>query len=315
MCLAGNHVELLFASELDEAHGVAGNADGEVLVFFLVRVFHGVFQLFDTENVHVQVVAALAEVAVEHLHELVRAFFVVVAECIRVDRLRIADAVQSVFVRNLCDRVERSQKTMLFGTVARACARRERFALLASVWEGACSLAIHDVTGDCKNARRRFGIAISRGLLDLGHERLEEPNGDIVGTVVVVSIAREVAFDLEVLRKAGSRVADDLHLGVLDGRKAIDNVAEACDTRCKSAADIGVDEGHFGGFVVVLVVHVMNQVQRIHVQVRNPVHVKFELMDNFVVIEVFAGNRRIFRTDLLTLHEAFVFTAPLFHLV
>ena len=68
VCLAGNHVELLFASELDEAHSVAGNADREVLVFFLLRVFHGVLQLFDTEYVHVQVVAALAEIAVEHLH-------------------------------------------------------------------------------------------------------------------------------------------------------------------------------------------------------------------------------------------------------
>ena len=88
MCLAGNHVELLFASELDEAHGVAGNADREVLVFFLFRMFHGVLELFDTEHVHVQVVAALAEVAVEHLHELVGTFFVVVAECILSDARR-----------------------------------------------------------------------------------------------------------------------------------------------------------------------------------------------------------------------------------
>ena len=89
MCLAGNHVELLFASELDEAYGVAGNADGEVLVFFLLRMFHGVLEFFDTEHVHVQVVAALAEVTVENLHELVGAFFVVVTESVRVDRLRV----------------------------------------------------------------------------------------------------------------------------------------------------------------------------------------------------------------------------------
>ena len=119
MCLAGNHVELLFASELDEAHGVARNADREVLVFFLLRMFHGVLELFNAEHVHVQVVAALAEVTVENLHQLVGTFFVVVTESIRVDRLCVADTVESVFVRNLGNRVERCQETVLFGTVAR----------------------------------------------------------------------------------------------------------------------------------------------------------------------------------------------------
>ena len=98
-------------------------------------------------------------------------------------------------------------------------------------------------------------------------KRLEKPNGDIVCAVIVVSVTREVAYDLEVLCKAGNRVADDFDFRVLDGGETIDNVAEACDTCCKCAANIGIDEGHFGGFVVVLVVHVVNQVQRIHVQV------------------------------------------------
>ena len=272
-------------------------------------MFHGVLQLFDTEYVHVQVVAALAEVAVEHLHELVGAFFVVVAESIRIDCLCVADAVESVFVRNLRDRVERCQETVFFGTVAWACAGRERFALLTTIREGACGLAIHDVAGNRKNRSRRFGIAVRRSLLDLGHERLEEPNGDIVGAVVVVSVTREVAFNLEVLCKTCSRIADNFYLGVLDCAQAIDNVAEPCDTRSERAADVGVDESHFGGFVVILVVHVVNQVQRIHVQVRNPVHVKFELVDNFVVVEIFAGNWRIFRADLFAFHEAFILTA------
>ena len=219
MCLAGNHVELLFASEFDETHCVARNADREVLVFFLLRMFHSVLELFDTEHVHVQVVAALAEVTVENLHELVGAFFVVVTESIRVDRLRVADAVESVFVRNLRDRVERCQEAVLFGAVARACTRRERFTLLTTIRECTRSLTVNNVTRDGKDGSGRFRVTVSRSLLDLGHERLEEPNGDIVCAVVVISITREVAFDLEVLSEAGSRVTDDLDLGILDCRR------------------------------------------------------------------------------------------------
>lgn len=309
MCLAGNHVELLFASELDEAHGVARNADREVLVFFLLRMFHSVLELFDTEYVHVQVVAALAEVTVENLHELVGTFFVVMAECIRVDGLRVADTVESVFVRNLGDRVEGCQEAVLFGTVARACTRRERFTLLTTIRECARGLTVNNVTRDGKDGSGRFRVTVSRRLLDLGHERLEEPNGDIVCAVVVVSITREVAFDLEVLSEAGSRIADDLDLGVLDCRKGVDNVAEACDTRCKRTANVGIDESHFGSFVVVLVVHVVDQVERVHVQVSEPIHVEFKLVDDFIVVEVFASDRRIFRANLRTLHEAFILTA------
>ena len=85
-------------------------------------------------------------------------------------------------------------------------------------------------------------------------------------------------------------------------------MAEACDTRCKRTANVCIDEGHFGSFVVVLVVHVVDQVERIHVQVSNPVHVEFKLVDDFIVVEVFARNRRIFRANLRTLHEAFILT-------
>ena len=86
-------------------------------------------------------------------------------------------------------------------------------------------------------------------------------------------------------------------------------MAEACDTRSKRTADIGIDEGHFGSFVVVLVVHVVDEVQRIHVDAREPFQHDVVLVHHFVVVEVFARNRRIFWTDLLTLHEAFILTA------
>ena len=40
-----------------------------------------------------------------------------------------------------------------------------------------------------------------------------------------------------------------------------------------------------------------------------PIHVEAKLVDDFIVVEVFASDRRIFRANLRTLHEAFILTA------
>ena len=112
MAGAADDVVLLFLREREELDCVAGNADGEVRVFGLFRVRLGVEELFNTEHVHVQVVGALGEVTVHDGDELLGAFVVAVAESIRADGLRVADAVECVFVRKLGDRVERSEEAV-----------------------------------------------------------------------------------------------------------------------------------------------------------------------------------------------------------
>ena len=62
MAGACQHVQLLLAGQVDELDSVAGNADGEVGVFFLLGVLHGVQQLLLAKDVHVQVVCALIKV-------------------------------------------------------------------------------------------------------------------------------------------------------------------------------------------------------------------------------------------------------------
>ena len=69
VCLACNHVELLLASEVDELHCIATYADSKVLVFLLFGVFHCVFQLVNAENINVQVVCPLVEIAVHHANQ------------------------------------------------------------------------------------------------------------------------------------------------------------------------------------------------------------------------------------------------------
>ena len=90
-------------------------------------------------------------------------------------------------------------------------------------------------------------------------------------------------------------------------------MGEAGDTGREGAAHVGVDEGHLGGLVVVLVVHVLDEVQDVDVEVGEPVHHEVELVHDLVVVEVLAGDGRVLRADLhvvaLLVHELLVLAA------
>ena len=73
MGAAGDDVELLLTGQVDKLDGVARNADGEVRVFRLFGVLHAVDKLVNAEDVDVQVMGPLFEIAVHHAHERVHA--------------------------------------------------------------------------------------------------------------------------------------------------------------------------------------------------------------------------------------------------
>ena len=49
-------------------------------------------------------------------------------------------------------------------------------------------------------------------------------------------------------------------------------MAEAGNAGSEGAADIGVDQGHLGSPTVVLVVHILDEVQDVDIQPGQPVH-------------------------------------------
>ncbi len=135
-------------------------------------------------------------------------------------------------------------------------------------------------------------------LLDHFEEGLQQPDTDLVGTVIVVAVLREIAFHF----KAGGKtvlVTERLDLGVLDGAQGVDDVGEACNAGGKGAADIGVDEGHLGFLVVVFVVHILDQVQHIDVQASQPVQHLDILGQHLVVVQVLAGDGGVVGAALL----------------
>ena len=119
-------------------------------------MLHGVLEFLHTEDVHVQVVGTLSEVAVHDVHQRVGTLCVVVAECTRVDGLRVGDTVESVLVRQLSHRVERSEQAVLLCAVARVGTRRQRSLCRTSVRHHARSLAIDHVGGDRQDRAGRL---------------------------------------------------------------------------------------------------------------------------------------------------------------
>ena len=136
-------------------------------------------------------------------------------------------------------------------------------------------------------------------LLDHRDEGLEQPHGNVVGAVIVVAIAGEVALGLELEGEAGL-IADDVDLGIFDGGDGVDHMREAGDTGGKRAAHIGVDEGHLLSLIEILVVHVVDGVERLHVGGGKPFHHIHEAGHELVVGEHIAFDGPVSGTHLLT---------------
>jgi len=76
-------------------------------------------------------------------------------------------------------------------------------------------------------------------------------------------------------------------------------VRESCDTGCEGTSYIGVDQSHLCCFIVVFVMHVMDHVQSSNVQMSQPVHHNVVFLHNLIIVQILAGDRLIFRSNLL----------------
>ena len=60
-------------------------------------------------------------------------------------------------------------------------------------------------------------------LSDLLHKGLEQPYGDVVGSAVIISVAREISLDLIISHKSGL-ITDGFYLCVFDRAQGIDDM-------------------------------------------------------------------------------------------
>ena len=75
-------------------------------------------------------------------------------------------------------------------------------------------------------------------------------------------------------------------------------MGEACNTGSESTAYIGIDKSHLGCLIVILVMHIVNQVQYIYIDISKPVKPEIVLLNHFIVIKVLACDALHLRTYL-----------------
>ena len=97
-------------------------------------------------------------------------------------------------------------------------------------------------------------------------------------------------------------VAHRLDLGVLDRRQAVGGVRQPGDAAGERAQHVAVVQRHLDRLVAVLVVHVVDAVERVDVGLGEPVHHRIEPVHHLVIVQHVAGHGRELRPDLVAAH-------------
>src|SRR5258708_7871007 len=100
--------------------------------------------------------------------------------------------------------------------VHRIGAGSKRFALPAAIRSVARGLPINDVRGDRQNRLRVEGVAVSGTLPQLVHESANEPGGQVVHSIVVITKLWILAFRFVICDQSGV-IANHSYLGIADG--------------------------------------------------------------------------------------------------
>ena len=127
------------------------------------------------------------------------------------------------------------------------------------------------------------------------HKLLSHHQRKGIGLVVVVA-ERHVRFtDILKSHSESSFVAYYADLAELDGGKRVGYDGESGYARCPGAHYVTVVQGHFERLVVVLVVHIVDDFQRVDINLGKPAHHLLEFVHDLVVLEEFARNRGVGR--------------------
>ena len=271
-----------------EVYGIPGYTNGQSRV--LIRMFHGVNQGFAAENIDIQMVRTLCKVTIENIGQVLNPLFQSVTQRIGHNRERIADTILAhIAVRDLRYRIQRSQCTGFIAAMHGVGTRCQRLAALAPVGRGPSLLAIHDVTGDGQSRQRVNRTTVQRMFLQLFTKPGHNVDGQVVGAVIIIPVFGEVPFNFEINGHT-LFVADGLYLCIPNSRQAVRGYRKAGNTKSHQPLHAGVMQCHLAGFVGILVVHKVDNVVCIHIQLGFIFQYLFVVIPHLVVIQHFVGN-------------------------
>ena len=197
----------------------------------------------------------------------------------------VGDAVLRILEGQLCHRAQGRHRTVAVAMVHGVGAGGEGIAALTAVRGGAGVLAVHHVGGDGQDGGGGLAAAVGVVGLDVLHEAVHDVVGDLVHPVVVVAVLGEVALH-RVVHHDAVLVPDGLYLGVLDGAQGVGHNGQTRNTGGEPAGDLLVVQGHLDALVAVLVVHVVDDVQGVHIHPGQPLHHVVEALHHVLVVQV-----------------------------
>ncbi len=191
-------------------------------------------------------------------------------------------------------------------SVHRVGPRCKRSAGRAAVGCGTRLLAIHHVRGDGQDRLSRRCVAVGLVLTQVTHELFGDVHRNLVGTVVVIAERHIIALPLKVHRDA-PLVADHLHPCVANRRQRVRHNGESRNARRPDPLHVAIMQCHLERLVGIFVVHVVNDLQRIHVHLGQPAHHLLKPLHHLAVLKVFRRNRVELRRHL---HPRLLVAAP-----
>ena len=123
--------------------------------------------------------------------------------------------------------------------------------------------------------------------------------GDLICPVIIVSVFGEISFDLKI-NSDSLFIADRLYSGILNGGERVRHNGKSGDSSGEPAAYFLVMERHLQAFIAVFVMHVMDDVQSVHIDTCQPFHHVSVFFHHLVIIQIFRCDRAEFWAYLLS---------------
>ena len=139
-------------------------------------------------------------------------------------------------------------------------------------------------------------------LTQILHECLCERHCYLVCLVAVVTEWYILSLLYLIVDSKTALVADDADAAVLHCSNRVGNDRHTCDTCSTCTFYIAIVKRHLESLVVVLVVHVVDDLQSIDVSLCQPTHHLLKFRHEFLICEVIASDRSKTRSDLFARH-------------
>ena len=187
---------------------------------------------------------------------------------------------------------------MAVSAVHRVGSRSKRLSRLTSVRSCSRVLSIHHIGCNGQDGRCGNTSTVGLGGSHIVHKIFHDLVCDLIHTVVIISKFRVIALYLKVYDNTVF-VTDGFYLRVFDRGKRICDYRKSGDTGGEPSGNVLVVERHLDTLIAVFVMHIVNDVQSVHIYVGQPAAHVVIAVHNLVIIKILGSNGTVLRSHLL----------------